>query len=84
MSISQYFKVRKFAKMNGFRGARHLQDWKGYKVYEPYMKLTNISYIGLPQLILVNEQQEVRMAKPNEAEKILFDKDDVFVNKKVE
>ena len=84
MSISQYFKVRNVAKKNGFRGARYLHDWKGYKVYEPYMKLTEISYIGLPQLILVNEQQEVRMAKPDEVEKILFDEDDAFANKKVE
>lgn len=80
MNISLYFKVRKAAKMNGFKGARYLQKWEGYKVYEPYMKLTEISYIGLPQLILANEQQEVRMATPSEVGKILFDDDNTFVN----
>lgn len=79
MGISLYFKVRKFAKKNGFRGARYLQDWKGYKVYEPYMRLTKISYIGLPQLILVNEQQEVRMATPTEVGIILFNEENTFV-----
>lgn len=84
MSILLYLKIRKIAKKNGFRGARYLQDCEGYKVYEPYMKLTKVAYIGLPQLILVDEQKEVRMATPKEVEKILFNEEDVFVKKELE
>lgn len=79
MSILSYFKIRKFAEKQGFRGARYLQDWKNYKVYEPYMSLTEVSYIGLPQLILINEQKEVRMATPSEVGIILFDEENTFV-----
>jgi len=72
MRVSLYFKIRKVAKENGFRGARYLKKWQNYKVYGLYISLTKVSYIGLPQLIL-SDGKKVRMATPNEVEKILFD-----------
>jgi hypothetical protein len=65
------FKIKKFAKKHGYRGAKYLCEWKEFKVYEPYMSRFKNSYIGLPLVILVDKNSnEIRMSTPDEAMEI--------------
>jgi len=66
--------VDKFAKENGYNGAKYVGKWKEYKVYEPYMNEKKVSYIGLPLVILVNNKNEIRMSTSDEAMATLDDK----------
>ena len=67
--------IDEFAQNNGYKGAKYIGNWKEYKVYEPYMEKNQVSYIGLPLVILVNANGEIRMSTPNEAMATLNDKD---------
>ncbi len=59
-------KVIEFAQSQGYETALRLKNWKGFEVYEPIMKKDEVSYTGLPLLILVNGD-EIRMSTPEEA-----------------
>lgn len=63
--------VDKFAQENGYKGAKYNGKWKKYKVYVPYMDEKEVSYIGLPLVILVNNQGEIRMSTSDEAMAII-------------
>lgn len=65
--------VDKFAQEHGYKGAKYNGKWKEYKVYEPYMDENKVSYIGLPLVILVNDQGEIRMSTSDEAMAIIDD-----------
>ncbi len=54
--------VDKFAQEHGYKGAKYIGVWKNYKVYEPYIDDKQVSFIGLPLVILVNEKDEIRMS----------------------
>lgn len=59
--------IIKFAKEHGYNGAKYIGEWKEYKVYEPYIDEKNTSYSGLPLVILVNKNGEIRMSTSDEA-----------------
>ena len=59
-------KVIEFAQSQGYETALRLKNWKGFEVYEPIMKKDEVSYTGLPLLILV-KGDEIRMSTPDEA-----------------
>lgn len=59
-------KVNAFAKEHGYEKAEYLKDWNGYKCYEPIMNETETSFIGLPLVILV-KNDEIRMSTSEEA-----------------
>ena len=63
--------VTKFAIENGYKGAKYIGKWKEYKVYEPYMDRNDVSYTGLPLVILVNDKNEIRMSTSDEAMAII-------------
>ena len=59
--------IDKFAQEHGYKGAKYIGKWKEYKVYEPYVDDTQVSYTGLPLVILVNDNGEIRMSTSDEA-----------------
>lgn len=59
-------RVIEFARSQGYETALRLKNWKGFEVYEPIMKKDEVSYTGLPLLILV-KGDEIRMSTPEEA-----------------
>jgi len=65
--------VDEFAQKHGYKGAKYNGKWKEYKVYEPYMDENQVSYIGLPLAILVNDQGEIRISTSDEAMAIIGD-----------
>lgn len=65
--------IIKFAKEQGYNGAKYIGEWKEYKVYEPYIDEKNTSYSGLPLVILVNDNGEIRMSTSDEAMATLND-----------
>jgi len=65
--------VAEFAKKHSYKGAKYIGDWKEYKVYEPYTNDQQVSYVGLPLVILVNDKGEIRMSTSDEAMEILDD-----------
>lgn len=61
------FEIDKFAKEQGYEKAEYLCEWRGYKCYEPIMDEEEISFVGLPLLILVDDNDNIRMSTPEEA-----------------
>lgn len=59
--------VDDFAKSQGYETAEYLCDWNGYKCYEPVIAEGEMSYIGLPLLILEDAEGNMRMSTPEEA-----------------
>lgn len=74
MNLKNDKNVTEFANKYGYNGAKYVGDWKEYKVYEPYMDEQQVSYIGLPMVILVNDKGEIRMSTSDEAMIIQDDK----------
>ncbi len=60
-------KVNEYAVNHGYKGAKYIGNWKKYKIYEPYIDTDEISYTGLPLVILVNTNDEIRMSTSEEA-----------------
>ena len=60
-------KIQSFAKQHGYQKAVYLNDWNGYKCYEPVYDETQPSYTGLPIIILVDDQNNIRMSTSDEA-----------------
>lgn len=58
-------KAMKFAKENGYESVQYLGKYEKYFVYEPIMDVNNTSFIGLPTVILINDE-EVRMSNYDE------------------
>jgi len=64
-------KVLQFAKTRGYDSIRkRRKTWNGYDVYEPIYRKGVISYIGLPLVILVKEN-EIRLSTPQESFELL-------------
>lgn len=71
---NEIINVVEFAKNHGYNGAKYIGNWKEYKVYEPYVSGNDISFTGLPLVILVNDKGEIRMSTSDEAMATLDDK----------
>lgn len=60
--------VQKYAQEYGYKGAKYLGNWKDYKVYKQYyMNYDEVLYVGLPLVILVNKDNEIRFSTPEVA-----------------
>lgn len=59
--------IDKFAKRQGYQTAEYLCEWRSFKCYEPIAADGEISFIGLPLLILEDENGNIRMSTPEEA-----------------
>ena len=60
-------KITEFAEKNGYDGAEYIGEWNGFKCYEPYFDGDDITAVGLPLLILVDKDENIRMSTPAEA-----------------
>lgn len=59
-------KIIKFAEEYGYTGAIYLHEWRGYSCYEPTFSDEGTSFVGLPLIIMVKDD-EIRMSTPEEA-----------------
>lgn len=63
MDIEQ--KVQEFARECGFDGAKdYKKEFNSMKVYVAYY--SEVLFTGLPQFILVSNNEDLRLAQPNE------------------
>lgn len=59
--------IEEFAIKQGYKKATFLCKWNGFNCYEPIVSEEDVSFTGLPLLILVSENGEIRMSTPDEA-----------------
>ena len=59
--------IDRFAKRQGYATAEYLGEWRGFKCYEPILAEGDMSFVGLPLLILEDGSGNVRMSTPEEA-----------------
>lgn len=59
--------IEKFAVEQGYKSAIFLCKWREYDCYEPIVDDEAVVFVGLPLLILVDEQGMMRMSTPEEA-----------------
>ena len=58
--------VVSFAKQHGYDNAIYLGKWKDYDAYEPVFDGADVSFVGLPYIILA-KGDTVRMSTSEEA-----------------
>ena len=63
MKIEQ---VKEFAKQQGYDNALYLGKWKEYDAFEPVFDGADVSFVGLPFMILA-KGDTVRMSTSDEA-----------------
>ena len=66
-------KIEEFAVSQGYVSASYLCEWNGFSCYEPISELNEVSFTGLPLLILVDQYGDIRMSTPDEALKQIND-----------
>ena len=59
--------VNEFAKQQGYDRAEYLCEWRGFHCYEPLINGDGPAYIGLPLIILVDQEGKIRMSTSQEA-----------------
>ena len=59
--------IVKFAKSHGYETAEYLREWRGFRCYEPILSEGEMSFVGLPLLILEDCEGNIRMSTPEEA-----------------
>lgn len=69
-------KIIKFAKSQGYDTAKFLYKWNGFNCYEPILDKANVSFTGLPLLILEDKDGNIRMSTSGEAFQQLKFKED--------
>lgn len=63
-------KVLAYAKANGYAGAEYLGQYEGFFCYNPILDYPNSEEVpptGLPTLLLVNRNGDIRSSSPEEA-----------------
>lgn len=63
-------KVLEFAKKKGYSSVEHLGKWLEYDVYDLIMDDEEVSYIGLPLVALVKDN-DIRISTPDESLEIV-------------
>ena len=58
--------VEEFAKKQGYETAEFSQEWKGYNCYGASYCKDELAIVGLPALILVDADSNMRMASYEE------------------
>ena len=76
ISDKLFEKVQEFAKLKGYQKADYINDWNGYRCFEPIKNEDKSSFIGLPLLILVDENENIRMSTNEEAMKQMREMDE--------
>lgn len=66
-------RIEEFAVGQGYASASYLCEWNGFSCYEPISEPNEVSFIGLPLLILVDQYGNIRMSTPDEALKQIDD-----------
>lgn len=66
-------KVQDFAREHNYETAEYLCDWNGFKCFEPIFNEGQPSYIGAPLLILVDENDNIRLSTNEEAMQQIHD-----------
>jgi hypothetical protein len=59
-------KIKAFAREQGYDDVMYLTKWRGYDCYEPIFKDTEVAYVGLPLMIMV-QGETIRMSTVDEA-----------------
>ena len=60
--------IDKFAQQQGYSKAEYLCEWREFQCYEPIIgDGTQPSFIGLPLLVLVDRNDNIRMSTSAEA-----------------
>lgn len=67
-------KVIAFAKKQGYDNALYIGKWKEYEAYEPVFDGDDVSFVGVPLLILVKDD-DIRMSTEEEAFEQLQEKE---------
>ncbi|MBB5183428.1 hypothetical protein [Catenisphaera adipataccumulans] len=68
-------KVKQFAKQHGYDFASFLSEWNGYRCYEPEFEGDGMNFVGLPLIILVSADGNIRMSTADEAMQFLREAD---------
>lgn len=55
-----------FAKEQGYDDVLHIAKWKDYEVYEPVFNGDDVSFVGVPLIILVKDKM-IRMSTVEES-----------------
>lgn len=63
----EHSKINDYAQNHGYEKAEYLCEWNGFKCYEPIISEGEVSYIGLPLLILEDSDGNIRISTPEEA-----------------
>ncbi len=58
--------ILKFAKQEGYDDISYIGKWREFEVYEPLFDFEDVSYVGLPFIILVTGDT-IRMSTPEES-----------------
>lgn len=59
-------KIKAFAKAQGYDDVSYIGRWKEYEAYEPVYSGDDVSFVGVPLLILV-KGDSIRMSTVEEA-----------------
>lgn len=63
-------KVLEFAKKKGYSSVKYIGKWLGYDVFDLIMDDEEVSYIGLPLVALVKDN-DIRISTPDESLEIV-------------
>lgn len=66
-------RIKEFAVSKGYASVSYLCEWNGFSCYEPISEFGEVSFTGLPLLILVDQYGNIRMSTPDEALKQIED-----------
>ena len=58
--------VDQFAQQNDYECAEFICEWHGYKCYEPILVKGQVSYIGMPMMIMEDQHGNFRMSTSKE------------------
>lgn len=61
--------VLTFAKEKGYDSAVFLKKWRGYNAYEPIFENADVSFVGLP-LVILKKGKSIRMSTAEECMEI--------------
>ena len=67
---NNYNKALEFARSNNYETIEYLGQYKNYYAYNPILKEDDLTFTGLPYVILVNDN-EVRLSDYNETMELI-------------
>lgn len=64
--------IVEFANNKGYETVKYLCEWDGFKCYSPVLSKGKSACIGLPVLILEDDEGNIRMSTTEEAFQVLM------------